>query len=110
MARAMTADREAARTQAQRKFDLLVQRGTPEIIAKSIDVARAAYLGGAVPPGFAEKFKDTAQDLVADGAMTSNVRTAWRTLLDRVTDTEVMARLDRISDHLVLGRVRRVAS
>lgn len=87
--------------EAQRRFELVAQRATPDTITTSVEHARALYL--TANPELDAKFHEAAEALAVDGTNAADTRRAWALLRDRVHDDQVSARLAKISERLVLG-------
>jgi hypothetical protein len=87
--------------EAQRRFELLVQRATPDTITTSIEHARALYL--TANPELDAKFHEAAEALAVDGTNAADTRRAWTLLRNRGHDDQVSRRLAETSERLVLG-------
>lgn len=89
--------------EAQRRFDLLAQRATPDVIEASIEHARTLYGHEQADPQLAAHFRAAAETLASDGTNADDPRRAWAMLRQRVCDERMSVRLTQISDVLVLG-------
>jgi hypothetical protein len=89
--------------EAQRRFDLLVQRATPEVIDASVARFREGYLPSDLDSNMHAHVEAVIEMLNDHGGITSDAQQAWRALQTRVVDETVSARLAQISETLVVG-------